>query len=44
MACTPGAYENAMNFVKGFVMTAIELMTDPSHLAAIREEFARRER
>ena len=33
-----------MNFVKGFTMTAIELMTNPAHLAAIREEFDRMER
>jgi amidohydrolase len=44
MACTQTAFDNAMNFIKGFVMTAIELMTDPSHLAAIWEEFARMER
>jgi len=30
----------ALDFVKGFTMTAIELMTNPEHLAAIKEEFA----
>jgi len=44
MACTPTAYDNAMNFIKGFVMTAIELMTNPEHLKAIKEEFAQMER
>lgn len=44
MACTPTAYENAMNFIEGFVMTAIELMTNPDHLKAIKEEFAQMER
>jgi len=44
MACTPSAYDNAMNFIKGFVMTAIELMTNPDHLKAIKEEFAQMER
>lgn len=44
MACTPSAYDNAMNFIKGFVMTAIELMTNPDHLRAIKEEFTQMER
>ena len=44
VACTDTAFDNAMNFVKGFTMTAIELMTNPAHLAAIREEFDRMER
>ena len=44
MACTPGAFDNSMNFIKGFVMTAIELMTNPDHLKAIKEEFAQMER
>ena len=44
LAGSPAAFDNAMNFVKGFVMTAIELMTDPAHLAAIKAEFARMER
>ena len=44
MAGQPCAFDNAVIFIKGFVMTAIELMTEPAHLAAIKEEFARMER
>lgn len=33
------ALDNAMHFVKGFAMTAAELLTNPDHLAAIRKEF-----
>ncbi len=33
------AAENALDFVKAFAMTAYELMTEPAHLAAIKEEF-----
>lgn len=32
--------DNGLNFVKGFVMTAIDLMTKPEKLAAIKEEFS----
>lgn len=38
-AASEKALDNAMNFVKGFAMTAAELLCDPAHLAAIREEF-----
>lgn len=38
-ACSEQALDNAMNFVKGFAMTAAELLTNPDHLAAIRREF-----
>lgn len=31
---------NGLNFVKGLVMTAIELMTKPEALAAVKEEFS----
>lgn len=31
---------NGLNFVKGLVMTAIELMTKPETLAAVKEEFS----
>jgi amidohydrolase len=31
---------NGLNFVKGLVMTAIELMTKPKALAAVKEEFS----
>ena len=31
---------NGLNFVKGLVMTAIELMTKPEVLAAVKEEFS----
>ena len=41
MARRPSAFDNSFRYVKGFVLTAIELMTDPRHLQAIREEFAR---
>lgn len=34
------ALNNGLEFVKAFTMTAIELMTDPAHLKAIREEFS----
>lgn len=40
-ACSPEALENGLEFVKAFTMTAVELLTDPSHLAAIKEEFER---
>ena len=30
---------NSLEFVKAFVMTGIELMTEPEHLKAIKEEF-----
>ncbi len=40
MAQRPSAFENSFRYVKGFVLTAIELMTDPRHLKAIKEEFA----
>lgn len=40
-ACSAKALENALDFVKGFTMTAIELMTEPKHLAEIKEEFAK---
>ena len=33
------ALKNAIAFVKGFAMTAAELLTNPDHLAAIRKEF-----
>ena len=31
--------EASFAVIEGFVMTAIELMTDPSHLEAIKDEF-----
>lgn len=40
-ACSPEALENGLEFVKAFTMTAVELLTDPSHLAAVKEEFER---
>ena len=39
MALTPEALANALEFVKAFTMTAVELLTEPSHLAAIKKEF-----
>ncbi|MGN1413505.1 MAG: M20 family metallopeptidase [Anaerovoracaceae bacterium] len=38
-ACSEQALDNAMHFVKGFAMTAAELLTNPDHLTAIRKEF-----
>jgi hypothetical protein len=32
--------DNGLNFVKGLVLTAIDLMTKPEILAAIKEEFS----
>ncbi len=40
-ACSEDALNNGLEFVKAFTMTAIELMTDPAHLKAIKEEFAK---
>ncbi len=33
------AIDNALDFVRAFTMTAVELMTNPEHLKAIKEEF-----
>lgn len=41
-ACTPRALDNALTFVKGFALTAVKLMTEPEHLAAIKAEFDER--
>ncbi len=35
------ALNNALEFVKAFTMTSVELMTDPEHLKAIKEEFSK---
>ena len=40
-ACKPVALDNAIDFVKGFAMTAEKLMTEPEHLEKIKEEFKR---
>ena len=37
---TEQAVKNCMDFIKGFVITAIDLMTEPEHLRKIKEEFA----
>ena len=34
------AVKNCMDFVKGFTITAIQLMTEPDHLEKIKEEFS----
>ena len=34
------AVKNCMDFIKGFTITAIDLMRDPEHLRKIKEEFA----
>lgn len=39
-ACTDGAMERCLDFVKGFTMTAVKLMTEPEHLKKIKAEFA----
>ncbi len=38
-ACSDTAIDNALDFVRAFTMTAFELMTNPEHLEAIKEEF-----
>lgn len=38
-ACSAEALDNGLEFVKTFAMTAVELLTEPAHLKAIREEF-----
>lgn len=38
-ACSDTAIDNALDFVRAFAMTAFELMTNPEHLSAIKEEF-----
>lgn len=40
LACTDWAINHAFEFIKGFVLTAYKLMTEPEHLKAIKEEFA----
>lgn len=35
------ALNNGLEFIKAFTMTSVELMTDPAHLKAIKEEFAK---
>ncbi|MBR6472695.1 MAG: M20 family metallopeptidase [Firmicutes bacterium] len=37
---TEQAVKNCMDFVKGFTVTAIQLMTEPEHLVKIKEEFS----
>ena len=39
-AGTDQAVANCLDFVKGFTVTAIQLMTEPEHLEKIREEFS----
>ncbi len=41
MAGSQQAIDNCLDFVTGFGMTAVELLTDPSHMEAIRAEFAK---
>jgi hypothetical protein len=38
-ACSQVAIDRCLDFVRGFTMTAVELMTDPSHMEKIRAEF-----
>lgn len=39
MTCSDQAIGNCLDFVKGFALTAIELLTNPEHLDAIKKEF-----
>ncbi len=39
MACSEQAMNNCLDFVKGFALTAVELLTNPEHLQAIKTEF-----
>lgn len=40
MTCSDQAMENCLDFIKGFALTGVELLTKPEHLQAIKEEFA----
>lgn len=35
------AFENAFTFIEGFTLTGYKLMTNPTHLKAIRKEFSK---
>lgn len=39
MAGTEQAFSNGLDYVKGFSMTAVELLKNPEHLKKIKEEF-----
>ena len=39
MTCSDQAMDNCLDFIKGFALTALELLTNPEHLQAIKEEF-----
>jgi len=39
MTCTDQAMNHCLDFVKGFALTAAELLTNPEHLQAIKAEF-----
>lgn len=41
MTCTDQAMNNCLDFIKGFALTGVELLTNPEHLKAIKEEFIR---
>ncbi len=41
MSCSDQAIANAMDFVKGFALSAAELLTNPEHLEKIKAEFNR---
>ncbi|MBR2559698.1 MAG: amidohydrolase [Firmicutes bacterium] len=40
LAATDWAINHSFEYIKGFVLTAIKLMTEPEHLAEIKREFA----
>jgi hypothetical protein len=39
MTCSDQGIENCMAYVKGFALTAAELLSNPAHMEAIRAEF-----
>lgn len=41
MACSQQALDNCLTYVKGFALTAAELLSNPEHMEAIREEFSK---
>lgn len=41
MTCSEQAMENCMAYVKGFALTAAQLLANPAHMEAIREEFSK---
>ena len=44
MTCSEQAMENCMAYVKGFALTAAQLLSNPAHMEAIRAEFDQMEK